>query len=92
VSIEPDVAFSPFEALRLRQRRNDPIAFDGKTTKGDPVDGGKDFADKAFTWSEVIADPVEYQVRLTMFSTSLHRFIPFSFFSSYSDTVTPRAL
>lgn len=61
VSIEPEVAFSPLEAFRLRQRRNDPLAFDGKTAKGDPVDAGKDFADEAFTWSKVIADPVEYQ-------------------------------
>jgi hypothetical protein len=67
VRVAPEFSFSVRHALQLlRQRRDDPIAFDGKAPKGDPVNVGTDFADKAFDWSKVLDNPTEYQVSLLL--------------------------
>ncbi|KAH7028568.1 hypothetical protein B0J12DRAFT_325668 [Macrophomina phaseolina] len=63
--VTPKVAFSlnPLTYFKLKQRRRDPIRFDGKTSKGEPVDQGKDFAEKDFSWPRVFQVPTEYQNR-----------------------------
>ncbi|KAK0725869.1 hypothetical protein B0H67DRAFT_142262 [Lasiosphaeris hirsuta] len=65
IVVEPEFDFSLLNlwyTYRLRQRRRDPICFDGKTSKGDAVDIGKDFSDKSFQWSTAVSVPTEYMV------------------------------
>lgn len=66
VDVSPKVAFSlnPLKYFKLRQRRHDPIRFDGKTTKGQPVDQGIDFADKDHHWTQLLELPTEYKDRI----------------------------
>ncbi|KAH7028207.1 uncharacterized protein B0I36DRAFT_351617 [Microdochium trichocladiopsis] len=68
VVVEPEFDFSfsnMWYSYRLHQRRRDPICFDGKTSKGDPIDTGKDFSDTSFQWSAAISVPTEYGVWIT---------------------------
>jgi hypothetical protein len=63
VKVAPQVVFSVRDTFdKLRPRRSDPISFDGRTPKGDPVEPGKNFADESFDWSRVAKNPAEYSV------------------------------
>lgn len=68
VSVRPQVASFAYPVWRVRQHplRTDPIGFDGKTPRGQPVNPGKDFADETFDWAAVIKDPTEYRNQLLL--------------------------
>jgi hypothetical protein len=61
VKVVPEFAFL-LNPCKLKQRSDDPILFDGKTPKGDPVDPGMDFGDQSYNWMAVVGVPTEYQV------------------------------
>ncbi|KAK1764157.1 hypothetical protein QBC33DRAFT_548237 [Phialemonium atrogriseum] len=60
VTVVPHLAFS-LNPLRLKQKRDDPILLDRKTSWGPEYEPGKDFSDPDYPWSSIIKIPTEYQ-------------------------------
>lgn len=65
VDVKTKVEFSVSHLLAsLRPKKEYPVAFDGKTLRGDGIELDKDFDDATFDWAKAIELPAEYQTKI----------------------------
>lgn len=62
--VRPYIAFS-LNPIRLLQKHDDPTLLDRKTSKGQPIAPGIDFADVDFPLDSIIRIPTEFATELT---------------------------